>query len=73
MKQEGDLVLHIEVNGDDFIFNMEGRSHDFIAALLYACREEPALIRLLISTVKVLNDEDFQKKSNKFFNTQGDA
>jgi hypothetical protein len=73
MKQEGDLVLHIEVNGDDFIFNMEGRSHDFIAALLYACREEPALIRLLISTVKVLNDEDFQNKSNKFFNTQGDA
>jgi hypothetical protein len=73
MKQEGDLVLHMEVNGDDFIFNMEGRSNDFIAALLYACREEPALIRLLISTVKVLNDEDFQNKSNKFFNTQGDA
>ena len=73
MKQEGDLILHVEVNGDDFIFNMEGRSHDFIAALLYACRQEPALIKLLISTVKVLNDEDFQNKSNEFFNTQADA
>jgi hypothetical protein len=73
MKEEGDLLLHVEVNGDDFIFNMEGRSHDFIAALLYACRQEPALIRLLISTVKVLDNEDFQNKSNEFFNTQGDA
>jgi hypothetical protein len=73
MKKEGDLILHVEVNGDDFIFNMEGRSHDFIAALLYACRQEPALIKLLISTVKVLNDEDFQNKSNEFFNTQADA
>jgi len=73
MKQEGDLILHMEVNGDEFIFNMEGKSHDFIAALLYACRQEPALIKLLISTVKVLNDEDFQNKSNEFFNTQADA
>ena len=73
MKKEGDVLLHMEVNDDDFILNIEGRSHDFIAALLYACRQEPALIRLLISTVKVLNDEDFQNKSNEFFNTQGDA
>ena len=73
MKQEGDLVLHIEVNGDDFIFNMEGRSHDFIAALLYACRQEPALIRLLKSVVAVWDDNEFQDKSNEFFNTQGDA
>jgi hypothetical protein len=73
MKQEGDLILHVEVNGDDFIFNMEGRSHDFIAALLYACRQEPVLIKLLISTVKVLNDEDFQNKSNEFFNQNNQA
>lgn len=73
MKKEGDVLLHMEVNDDDFILNIEGRSHDFIAALLYACRQEPALIRLLISTVKVLNDEDFQNKSNEFFNTKGDA
>lgn len=73
MKKEGDVLLHMEVNGDDFQLNVEGRSHDFIAALLYACRQEPALTRLLISTVKVLTDEDFQNKSNEFFNTQGDA
>jgi|APIni6443716594_1056825.scaffolds.fasta_scaffold127160_2 hypothetical protein len=73
MKKEGDVLLHMEVNDDDFILNIEGRSHDFIAALLYACRQEPSLIRLLISTVKVLNDEEFQNKSNEFFKTQGDA
>ena len=73
MKKEGEVLLHMEVSGDNFELNVEGKSHDFIAALLYACRQEPALIRLLISTVKVLTNEDFQNEINEFFNTQGDA
>ena len=73
MKKEGDVLLHMEVSGDDFQLNVEGRSHDFIAALLYACTQEPALIRLLKSVVAVWDDNEFQDKSNEFFNTQGDA
>lgn len=73
MKKEGEVLLHMEVSGDDFQLNVEGRSHDFIAALLYACRQEPALIRLLKSVVTVWDDNEFQDKSNEFFNTQGDA
>ena len=73
MKKEGDVLLHMEVSGDDFNLGMEGRSHDFIAALLYACRQEPALIKVFKSVVRVWDDYEFQAKSNEFFNTQGDA
>lgn len=63
----------MEVEGDDFNLNIEGRSHDFIAALLYACRKEPALARLIETTANVLKDQEFQSKSDEFFKTKGDA
>jgi hypothetical protein len=73
MKKEGNVLLHIEVEGDTFQLKVEGNSGDLVAALLYACREEYSLSNVFQQVVKISNDEDFQKRSDAFYNTQGDA
>jgi hypothetical protein len=73
MKEEGDLLLHVEVKDDMFQLKVEGKSGDLIAALLYACREEPSLANVFRAIVETLNDAEFQQKSDAFYNTQGDA
>ena len=73
MKKEGDLLLHVEVKDDMFELKVEGKSSDLIAALLYACREEPSLSNVFRAIVETLNDAEFQQKSDAFYNTQGDA
>lgn len=73
MKKEGDLLLHIEVDGDTIEIKIEGNSGDILAALLYACQNDKQLAKIIYATVEMMNDKEFVQKSNDFLNTQGDA
>lgn len=73
MKKEGDLLLHIEVDGDTIEIKIEGNSGDILAALLYACQNDKQLAKIIYATVDMMNDKEFVQKSNDFLNTQGDA
>ena len=73
MKKEGDLLLHIEVDGDTIEIKIEGNSGDILAALLYACQNDKQLAKIIYATVDMMNDKEFVQKSNDFLNTQNQA
>lgn len=73
MKKEGDLLLHIEVEGDTIEIKVEGNSGDILAALLYACQNDKQLAKLVFATVEMMNDKEYIQKSTEFFNTQNQA
>lgn len=73
MKKEGDLLLHIEVEGDTIEIKVEGNSGDILAALLYACQNDKQLAKLVFAAVEMMNDKEYIQKSTEFFKTQGDA
>lgn len=73
MSEQKNVLLHIETSGDKFEFKMEGKAGDFMATLVYACRQEPILLKLISGVVDLMNNEDFQKESDAFFRTSGDA
>lgn len=73
MKKEGDLLLHIEVDGDTIEIKIEGNSGDILAALLYACQNDKQLAKIIYATVEMMNDKEFVQKSDEFLKTQGDA
>lgn len=73
MRKEGDLLLHIEVEGDTIEIKVEGNSGDILAALLYACQNDKQLAKLVFAAVEMMNDKEYIQKSTEFFKTQGDA
>lgn len=73
MKKEGDLLLHIEVEGDTIEIKVEGNSGDILAALLYACQNDKQLAKLVFAAVEMMNDKEYIQKSTEFLKTQGDA
>lgn len=73
MKKEGDLLLHIEVEGDTIEIKVEGNSGDILAALLYACQNDKQLAKLVFAAVEMMNDKEYIQKSTEFLKTKGDA
>lgn len=73
MKKDGDLLLHIEVDGDTIEIKIEGNTGDILAALLYACQNDKNLAKIIYAAVEMMNDKDFVQQSDEFLKTQGDA
>ena len=73
MKKDGDLLLHIEVEGDTIEIKSEGNTGDILAALLYACQNDKNLAKIIYAAVEMMNDKEFIQKSDEFLKTQGDA
>ena len=73
MKKEGDLLLHIEVEGDTIEIKIEGNTGDILAALLYACQNDQHLANVVRAATEMMNDKEYIQKSTEFLKSQGDA